>query len=281
MIRTGRSKREATIRVKGMHCATCTDTIKDSLMNLEGVEDARVNLATEKATFTYDPELVSMKQVEQAVKESGYDVARDELSLTIGGMHCATCAVTIQDALKDVPGVKDARVNFALWKATVDYDASVATESQLKTAVEESGYKVLEVQGVMAEQIARKKELNEGYKALVFAAILSIPIAAISMTFDFWPKGLLDENGRNYILLALATPVQFYAGLRYYRGTYWAIRNRRANMDTLVVLGTTSAWAYSLVVTLLPKVVSSMSVYFDTSAVIITLVLAGKYLELK
>ncbi|MBU0623994.1 MAG: heavy metal translocating P-type ATPase, partial [Candidatus Thermoplasmatota archaeon] len=281
LIRTGRSKREATIRVKGMHCATCTDTIKDSLMNLEGVEDARVNLATETATFTYDPELVSMERVEQAVKESGYDVARDELSLTVGGMHCATCAMTIQDALKDIPGVRDARVNFALGKATVDYDASVATESQLKTAVEESGYKVLEVQGVMAEQIARKKELSEGYKALVFAAMLSIPIAAISMTFDLWPKGLLDETGRNYLLLALATPVQFYAGLRYYRGTYWAIRNRRANMDTLVVLGTTSAWAYSLVVTLLPEVVSSTSVYFDTSAVIITLVLAGKYLELK
>jgi len=281
LIRTVKSKREATIRVKGMHCATCTDTVKDSLMNLEGVENARVNLATEKATFTYDPELVSMEQVEQAVKESGYDVARDELSLTIGGMHCATCAMTIQDALKDVPGVKDARVNFALGKATVDYDASVATESQLKTVVEESGYKVLEVRGVMAEQIARKKELDEGYKALVFAAILSIPIAAISMTFDLWPKGLLDENGRNYLLLALSIPVQFYAGLRYYRGTYWAIRNRRANMDTLVVIGTTSAWAYSLVVTLLPKVVSSMSVYFDTSAVIITLVLAGKYLELK
>jgi len=264
-----------------MHCATCTDTVKDSLMSLEGVENARVNLATEKATFTYDPELVSMDQVEQAVKESGYDVARDELSLTIGGMHCATCALTIQDALEDVPGVKDARVNFALGKATVDYDASVATESQLKAAVEESGYKVLEVQGVMAEQIARKKELNEAYKALIFAAILSIPIAAISMTFDLWPKGFLDENGRNYLLLALATPVQFYAGLRYYRGTYWAIRNRRANMDTLVVIGTTSAWAYSLVVTLLPNLVSSTSVYFDTSAVIVTLVLAGKYLELK
>jgi Cu+-exporting ATPase len=281
LIRTGRSKREATIRVKGMHCATCTDTVKDSLMSLEGVENARVNLATEKATFAYDPELISMERIEQAVKESGYDVARDELSLTIGGMHCATCAMTIQDALKDVPGVKDARVNFALGKATVDYDASVATESQLKTAVEESGYKVLEVQGVMAEQIARKKELNDGYKALVFAAILSIPIAAISMTFDLWPKGVLDENGRNYLLLALATPVQFYAGLRYYRGTYWAIKNRRANMDTLVVIGTTSAWFYSLVVTLLPKVVSSTSVYFDTSAVIITLVLAGKYLELR
>jgi len=115
----------------------------------------------------------------------------------------------------------------------------------------------------------------------VFAAVLSVPVAAISMTYDVWPKGLIDETLRNIVLFVLATPVQFYAGLRYYRGTYWAFRNRRANMDTLVVMGTTAAWIYSLVVTLFPGQVSSSNVYFDTSAVIITLVLAGKYLELK
>jgi len=276
-----RSKEEATIRIKGMHCATCTETVKEALMGLQGVEDARVNLATEKATFVYDPKLVSIDDVEKAVKESGYDVARDEITLTIGGMHCATCALTIQDSLNEVPGVKEARVNFALGKATIDYDASLATESDLKKAVEEAGYKVLEVQGVMAEQIARQRELREGYNALVFAAALSIPIAVLSMTYDVWLKSVFDETVRNYILLAMATPVQFYAGLRYYRGAYWALRNRRANMDTLIVLGTTAAWAYSLIITLLPHVVSSQDVYFDTSSLIITLVLAGKYLELK
>jgi Cu+-exporting ATPase len=264
-----------------MHCATCADTVKEALESLEGIEGARVNLATEKATFVYDPKAVSMDDVEKIIKESGYDLARDEISLTIGGMHCATCAISVQDALKELPGVRDARVNFALGKATVDYDSSMASESDMKKAVEESGYKVLEVQGVMAEQAARAEELKEIWNTLVFAALLSVPVAAISMTYDVWPKGLIDETLRNIVLFVLATPVQFYAGLRYYRGTYWAFRNRRANMDTLVVMGTTAAWVYSLVVTLFPGQVSSSNVYFDTSAVIITLVLAGKYLELK
>ena len=264
-----------------MHCATCADTVKEALESLEGIEEARVNLATEKATFVYDPKAVSMDDVEKIIKESGYDLARDEISLTIGGMHCATCAISVQDALKELPGVRDARVNFALGKATVDYDSSMASESDMKKAVEESGYKVLEVQGVMAEQAARAEELKEIWNTLVFAAVLSVPVAAISMTYDVWPKGLIDETLRNIVLFVLATPVQFYAGLRYYRGTYWAFRNRRANMDTLVVMGTTAAWIYSLVVTLFPGQVSSSNVYFDTSAVIITLVLAGKYLELK
>jgi Cu+-exporting ATPase len=237
-----RSKNEATIRIKGMHCATCADTVKEALESLEGVEEARVNLATEKATFVYDPKAVSMDDAERSIRESGYDVVKNEISLTIGGMHCATCAITVQDALKELPGVKDARVNFALGKATVEYESSTASESDMKKAVEESGYKVLEVRGVMAEQIARANELREVWNTFVFAAVLSVPLAAISMTYDVWPKGLLDVGFRNIVLLILATPVQFIAGLRYYRGTYWAFRNRRANMDTLVVLGTTAAW---------------------------------------
>jgi len=274
-------KSQATLRIKGMHCATCTDTVKEALLSLKGVQDARVNLATEKATFTYDPKSVSLDDVEKAVRESGYEVAKDEISLTIGGMHCATCALTVQDSLEDIPGVYNAKVNFALGKALVDYDASIATQADLKKAVEGAGYKVLEVQGVMAEKIARGKELKDNFTALLIATIFAVPIAAISMTYDLWPSGLLDESARNYILLILAIPVQFYAGLRYYRGTYWAIRNRRANMDTLVVIGTSSAWLYSLIVTLFPGTASTLDVYFDTSAVIITLVLAGKYLELR
>lgn len=276
-----RGTKEATVRIKGMHCATCADTVKEALLSLRGVRDARVNLATEKATFVYDAGLLSMDEVEKTVRESGYEVVKDEISLTIGGMHCATCAMTVQDSLKEVQGVFDARVNFALGKASVDYDARIASQADLKRAVEEAGYKVLEVQGVLAEKIAREKELRDVFNSLVLASVFAVPIAVISMTHEFWPEGLLGESARNYILLVLSMPVQFFAGLRYYRGTYWAVRNRRANMDTLVVLGTTSAWLYSLIVTLFPDVTSTHDVYFDTSAVIITLVLAGKYLELR
>lgn len=281
MARASRADKEETIRIKGMHCATCSDTVRDALLSVRGLRDARVNLATQKATFIYDTSVASMKDIESAVRGAGYEVARDETTLTIGGMHCATCALTIQDALTAVPGVADARVNFALGKATIDYDSNVASESELRKAVEESGYKVLEIKGVMAEKLARQKEIGEAFGSLVIAAVLSVPIVVIMMTFDLWPKGLLSEDIRNYILLVLATPVQFYAGLRYYRGTYWALRNRRANMDTLVVMGTTAAWLYGFLATVVPSALSSHDVYFDTSALIITLVLAGKYLELK
>jgi Cu+-exporting ATPase len=275
------NRREATIRIRGMHCATCTDTVKEALESVKGIEGARVNLATEKATFVYDSKVASLEDAEKAVKEAGYDVAKDEMSFTIGGMHCATCALTIHDSLMDVPGVVDAKVNFALGKAVVDYDASTATEGQLRKAVEEAGYKVLEVQGVIAEQLARQREILEGFRTLVIAAALTIPILAISMTYDFWPSGIMDPSVRNYLLLILAAPVQFYAGLRYYRGTYWAMRNRRANMDTLVAMGTSVAWVYSLLSTLAPGLTGTHNVYFDTSSAIITLVLLGKYLELK
>lgn len=277
----GRGRREATVRIKGMHCATCVGAVRESLNELDGVYDARVNLATEKAVMSYDPKRVSMDQIESAVRSAGYDVAKDELTMTIGGMHCATCALAVQDALKGVPGVVGAKVNFALGKASVDYDSSAATPAQLKAAVESSGYTVLEVEGVLAERIARKKELDEGFKDLAVALAFTIPLAVISMTYMLWPEGALSEHARNYILLLLAVPVQFYAGLRYYRGAYRALMNKRSNMDTLVVMGTSAAFLYSLAVTLFPGSVGSHDVYFDTSAVIITLVLAGKYLELR
>lgn len=273
--------REATLRIKGMHCATCADTVRDALLGLNGVESARVNLATEKATFVFDPALVSLADAEAAIKAVGYGVAHDETTLTIGGMHCATCALTIEDSLKDVPGVIDAKVNFALGKAVVEYDAASATSEDMKKAVENAGYKVLEVQGVLAERIEREREVTTLLRYLLTSVALTVPVAVISMTYDLWPEGLLDVSKRNFILLVMSAPVQFYCGLRFYRGAYYAIKNRRANMDTLVVLGTTAAWAYSAAVTLFPHAAGHGHVYFETSAVIITLVLAGKYLELR
>ncbi|MCJ7562603.1 MAG: heavy metal translocating P-type ATPase, partial [Thermoplasmata archaeon] len=248
--------------------------------SLEGVDDISVNLATEKATFRFDPDRISMEDIANAVRSTGYDIARDESTLTIGGMHCATCALTIKESLEEVPGVKEAKVNFALGKATVDYDSTLASRSMLAAAVEKAGYKVLEIEGVMAERLARKAELNAVMRDLIIALAFVIPVASITMTYSFW-SDLMTTDIRNYILLILAAPVQFFAGLRYYKGAYRAILNKRANMDTLVVLGTSSAFIYSLIVTLSPELVSTPDVYFDTSAVIITLVLAGKYLELR
>ena len=272
---------EASVRIKGMHCATCTGAVKDAILGLDGVSEATVNLATERATVVYDPSVTDMRSVEDAVKRAGYDVAKDEISLTIAGMHCATCAASVKEALEKVPGVTGARVNFALGRAAVEYDSRLDSRASLKRAVERAGYKVLEIEGVMAEKLARQEELRDGLRALYVAAAFAIPLAVISMSYDFILMDVLDVDLRNLILLALATPVQFYAGLRYYRGAYRALLNMRPNMDTLVVLGTSAAYIYSLVATIDPGLTGTTDVYFDTSAVIITLVLAGKYLELR
>jgi len=273
--------RETTVRIKGMHCATCVDAVKDSLMQLDGVENARVNLATEKATVRYDPSRASQQGIEKAVRDAGYEVEKDEVTLTIGGMHCATCSTAVRDALLEVNGVADAKVNFALGKATVAYDSSVSSRKQLVKAVEASGYEVLEVEGVMAERLARERELGELRRDLLIAAALAIPVAVLSMSYGFWLEGVLSAEARNVILLIMAIPVQFVAGYRFYRGTYRGIKNRRANMDTLVVLGTTAAFVYSVIATIVPESIGSTDVYFDTSVVIITLVLVGKYLEMR
>ncbi|MGB2826293.1 MAG: heavy metal translocating P-type ATPase, partial [Thermoplasmata archaeon] len=271
---------EASIRIKGMHCATCTATISDALDALEGVSESQVNLATERASVRFDPAKVSRNDLEDAIAGAGYEVLRDSVTFTVGGMHCAVCAETIKTALEETMGVTRASVNFALGKATAAYDPERVKPHVLAKAIEDAGYKVLEVEGVMAERLARKEELRELRRVLVTAIALAIPIAALSMVPAFGDGQVMQASSRNWLLLVLSLPVQFHAGLRFYRGFYRALRNRRANMDTLVVLGTSSAWMYSALVTLVPDVLGSQGVYFDTSAVIITLVLLGKYLEL-
>jgi Cu+-exporting ATPase len=273
--------RQTTLRIKGMHCATCSQSVAEALRKVEGVASADVNLATEKALVEYDPDKADPALLDKAVSDSGYEVARDEITMTISGMHCATCATTIEDALEKLPGVSDARVNFALGKASVTYDAERTDPRGFRKAVEDAGYKVLEVQGVLAERLARQEELRDGWRTLVLAAAFGIPVALLSMLYSLLPDGALAVADRNYLLLALSVPVQFVAGLRYYKGSYRALLNRRPNMDVLVVLGTSAAWTYSLFVTVLPGTMGTSDVYFDTSAMIITLVLAGKYLELR
>jgi Cu+-exporting ATPase len=273
--------RQTTLRIKGMHCATCSQSVAEALRKVEGVASADVNLATEKALVEYDPDKADPALLDKAVSDSGYEVARDEITMTISGMHCATCATTIKDALEKLPGVSDARVNFALGKASVTYDAERTDPRGFRKAVEDAGYKVLEVQGVLAERLARQEELRDGWRTLVLAAAFGIPVALLSMLYSLLPDGALAVADRNYLLLALSVPVQFVAGLRYYKGSYRALLNRRPNMDVLVVLGTSAAWTYSLFVTVLPGTMGTSDVYFDTSAMIITLVLAGKYLELR
>jgi len=277
----GLHKKKATFGVTGMTCATCAQTIETALSELEGIESASVNLAAEKATVVYDPEKVKMDAMKEAVEKAGYGVILNEITLSIEGMTCATCAQTIEKALLSLDGVHTAFVNLAIEKARVQYDPQRVRVSEIKKAIVDAGYEVIEAQTVDAEKIARQKEMKRQSFLLVFSLALSIPTFVLTMLFDF--TGIGSEPAivgwKNLLLFALATPVQFVAGYQFYIGTYRALRNRTANMDTLIAIGTSAAYFYSTAVVFFPSAIPFGHVYFDTSALIISLILLGKFLE--
>ena len=275
-------RRSTTFSVTGMTCATCAGTIADSLNELEGVFGADVNLATDRASVTYDPGKVDMPKLRKAVEDAGYGVIINELTLSISGMSCATCANTIEETVGELDGVYSASVNLVTEKLTVKYDPQKVRVTRIKKAVEDAGYEVIEAQTMDIEKEVREKETKRQRALLLLSLSLAIPTMIVMMTMDFTDIGqeFLMDNG-NLIMFLLATPVQFIAGYQFYVGAYKALRNRTANMDTLIAVGTSAAYFYSVAVVFLPGVVAFEHVYFDSSAMIVALILFGKYLEAK
>ena len=266
--------KQTTLKITGMTCATCAGTVEKSLSEVPGVVRASVNLATEKATVEYDPSLTSEKALVDAVTNAGYGVATSEVTPGLIGMTCVNCAQTIEKALRDVDGVISASVNFAAEKAIVRYNPEVVTLAALKKAVSDAGYQALFTSELAqdTERKAREHELRRLKLLLIFSFSLAIPTFILSMVTP------LGDRANNLVLLALATPVQFFVGWQFYVGTYRAIRNRRANMDVLIALGTSAAYIYSLLVIISTETFGK-HVYFDTAALIISIILLGRYLE--
>lgn len=266
-----------------MTCASCVDTIQRSLADLQGIESANVNLATERATINYDPKEVDIEQIKKTVRDAGYEVVLNIVTISVGGMSCATCANTIEEALRSLDGVQAASVNLASDKVTITYDPQVVRVPDLKRVIRDSGYEVIEAESVDTEKLERVKEMQRKKRLLVFSLAFSIPTLGLAMAMMFTDLGKIQffMDYGNYILLILASPVQFIAGYRFYVNAYKAARHRTTNMDTLIAVGTSAAYFYSLVVVFLPGAVAFHDTYFDSSAMIITLILFGKYLEAK
>ena len=272
-----------TLPIIGMTCANCAATVERSLKKAEGVSDAAVNFATEQAAVVFDPALLKPADLVQRVEDAGYGVVTARVELPITGMTCANCAATVERALnRKVDGIVQANVNFATERATVEYIPGLASVAAMIRAVEEAGYGVVqaadqeEMEDVEAQ--ARQAEIADQTRKFWVGVVFSLPLFLLSMARDF---GLLGPWAHapwvNWLFLALATPVQFYTGWDYYVGSYHALRNRTANMDVLVAMGSSVAYLYSLVVLLSPT--AGQHVYFETSAVIITLIKLGKLLE--
>ena len=275
-------RKSASFPVTGMTCATCAGTIADSLNELEGVLQADVNLATERASVTFDPEKVDVAKMRRAVEDAGYGVVMNELTLSIGGMSCASCVNTVEEAVGELDGVLSASVNLVTEKLTVRYDPQRVRVAQIKKAVVDAGYEVIEAQTLDLEKEMREKETRRQRSLLALSLVLAVPTMLIMLIMDFtdlWHHFLMEWG--NLIMFALATPVQFIAGYQFYIGAYKALRNRTANMDTLIAVGTSAAYFYSVAVIFAPGLVAMDHVYFDSSAMIVALILFGKYLEAK
>jgi Cu+-exporting ATPase len=273
------AEKEAILPVTGMTCANCALTIERSLGKVEGVSQARVNLASEKAVVTYDPQSVGGEGLVDSIRDAGYDVVVAKVELPITGMTCANCAQNIERALGKLDGVLKVNVNLASEKASVEYIPSLVSLQALKRAVEDAGYGVIELaEGMEAEDVeaqAREEEIRRQRRLLIVGLIFTIPTFLLSMGTDL---GLLPDFAlRKYILLVLATPVQFYVGWQFYRGTYKSLKQWSAGMDTLIAMGSSAAYFYSLAATFF----IGGHVYYETAAMIITLIVLGKYLEAK
>ncbi len=285
------SEQQITLPVMGMTCANCVASVERNSKKVEGVTDAVVNFASERVTVTYNPDVVDSKtlttNVIERVHKAGYEIPTATTELSLLGMTCANCANTIERRLNKVDGVLEASVNFANEKATVTYAPGAVTRPELVAAVRKAGYDVVETDNEDdledAEALARQAEIKHQQKRFIVGLIFSLPLFTLSMLRDFGILGMWSHAPWvNWLFWALATPVQFYVGWDYYVGAYKSLRNRSANMDVLVAMGSSVAYIYSIFVTIaltLGSDLFGMHVYFETSAVIITLIVLGKLLE--
>lgn len=271
------------IPVTGMSCANCALAIERTVKKLPGVKAASVNFATEQASLSFDPDLVQVEKLVEKIQDAGYGVAKAIVDIPVTGMTCANCAMTIERTLKKkVPGVVNASVNFASERASVEYIPSLTGIDEMIQAIERAGYGAIRpddtLEGDDAELQARRAEIKDQTAKFAVGLVFTIPLFILSMGRDF---GLLGAWAHapwvNWLFLVLATPVQFYTGWDYYYGGFKSLRNRSANMDVLVAMGSSVAYFYSLALLVVPAL--GHHVYFETSAVIITLIKLGKMLE--
>ncbi|TFD94504.1 heavy metal translocating P-type ATPase [Jeotgalibacillus sp. R-1-5s-1] len=278
--------KEASLRIEGMTCASCAIRIEKGLKKITGVKEAAVNFAVEKTTIVYDDQLTSLREMEQKIESLGYKVVNQKAEFSITGMTCAACANKIEKTLNKMDGVQSAVVNFAMESVQVHYRPEDTSFSDMQKAVKKLGYELHQKsQDATGEADYREKEIARQQSRFIFSSILSVPLLwAMVSHFEFTSFIWLPEMFMNpWVQLALATPVQFIVGGQFYKGAYKALKNKSANMDVLVALGTSAAYFYSIYLSVLSigSTGHMVELYFETSAVLITLIILGKLFEAK
>lgn len=278
-------EQQATVQITGMTCSACAARIEKGLSRMDGVSRANVNLALEQATVGFDPTVSGLPQIEDKIRSLGYDTAKESADFDISGMTCAACSSRIEKVLSRTPGITSVNVNLALETAHVEYTPGNISTREIMEKVSSIGYKASLKEDRKDHVDRRGQEILNKRRKWIISAILSFPLLwAMAGHFSFTSWIPTPEIFMNpWFQLVLATPVQFIIGWQFYVGAYKAVRNGSANMDVLVVLGTSAAYFYSLYLTIDSLSMTGMNhtveMYYETSAVLITLILVGKWFE--
>jgi Cu+-exporting ATPase len=269
-------KKKAEIKISGMHCATCAINIEESLSQIKDVSNVQVNFGTDTAHVEFDPQKVSITDLEKAVKDVGYDVINREVTLKIGGMVCATCVQTIESALRALPGIVTANVNLGTEKAYVTYNPSLSAIPAMKKAIEDAGYQYLGIAGEVseeAEKAAREKDLHDKFLRFTVGFAVSIPLM-IAM----WVPLPLSMQTLAYVMLVISTPVFLYVAWPIFRAASMALRNRSLNMDVMYAMGTGVAYVASVMGTF-NIILTYEFMFYDTAIMLASFLMLGRYLE--
>ncbi|QYZ78780.1 copper-translocating P-type ATPase [Methanofollis formosanus] len=268
-------KRTETLKVTGMHCATCAVTVEKALQETKGVSSASVNLGAEQASVEYDPSLVSPAEIEQAVAGAGYGVVTGRATLKVGGMMCATCVKTVEAALQALPGVHTAMVNLGAERAYVTYNPSVVGVPEMRAAIEGAGYQYLGTEGEETGEIerkAREADLKDRLRRTVVGAVASAALMALMFIAPALPVAM------PYVLLIVATPPFLYLSWPIFLAAWRALKNRTLNMDVMYSMGIGVAFGASVLGTF-GIVLTTDFLFYETAVMLATFLTLGRYLE--
>ncbi len=277
--------------VGGMSCASCVSKVEKGLGKMPGVQEARVNFASEKATVRFDPSRVQLAGLVNLVRDLGYEAGFEKVTLPVQGMSCASCVKRVENALGGLDGVVKAGVNFATERATVEYVPGMVSIADFKKAVKDAGYEILDAgpvekeDAVDRERVSREAEFRKLKRKFITGLALVIPVFLLAYwnMFGLGNRFALSRNVNFFLQWLFQTPIQFWAGWQFYTGAWKAARHGSADMNTLIAVGTSAAYLYSVLAMIFPHLFSAQGlmaeVYFDTAGAIVVLILLGRLLE--
>jgi Cu+-exporting ATPase len=270
-----RARKKIELKISGMSCATCAQTIETYLSGIDGIGSAQVNLSNEMLAVEYDPSKVTFVDLEKAVAETGYGVVHEKVVVKVGGMTCATCVQTIESALRRLEGVASASVNLGAEKAYIDYNPTLVTVADVRIAIEDAGYQYLGVEGEETEDLEKRqraRDLQAKLTRTIFGFAIGIPLMILSFVSPTLPFPTA------YLMLVVSTPAFIYLSYPIFRAAYRALRNRTLNMDVMYSMGIGVAFVSSVLGTF-KFILTREFMFYDTAVLLAAFLTMGRYLE--